>query len=145
MNRDETNEKNNLSDRLSIRPPPDDEELETKELPDDLRTLWIEYDAHGDRCRPWRDFAREATFEGYKDWPFNDGRSALLYMVKHFEKRGGGGLSWLASWLRQKEMNEHERTSIEMKCLITCLHLSGTYDTLPRLNGIYCTTDRPNC
>ena len=51
-------------------------------------------------------------------------------MVKHFEKHGGDGLSWLASWLRQKEINEHERTSIEMRCLITCLHLSGTFDQL---------------
>ena len=51
-------------------------------------------------------------------------------MVKHFEKHGGDGLSWLASWLRQKEMNEHERRSVEMRCLITCLHLSGTYDQL---------------
>ena len=45
VNRDEANGKNNLRDRLSIRPPPDDEEPETKELTDDLRTLWIEYDA----------------------------------------------------------------------------------------------------
>ena len=41
----------------------------------------------------------EATFEMYKDWSYDDGRSALLYMVKHFEKHGGDGLSWLASWL----------------------------------------------
>ena len=27
-----------------------------------------------------------ATFEVCKDWPFDDGRSAQLYMVKHFEK-----------------------------------------------------------
>ena len=66
----------------------------------------------------------------YRDWPFDDGRSSLLYMVKHFEKHGGDGLSWSESRLRQNEMNEHERTSIEMKCLITCLHLSGTYDQL---------------
>ena len=129
-NRGETNGENNLRDRLSIRPPPDDEEPETKEFPDVLRTLWIDYDAHGDRHKPWRDFAREATFEVYKDWPFDDGRSSLLYMVKHFEKHGGDGLSWMAGWLRQNEMNEHERTSIEMKCLITCLYVSGTYDQL---------------
>ena len=130
VNRDEANEKNYLRDRLSIRPPPDDEEPETKEFPDDLRTLWIEYDTFGDRYKPWRDFARQAAFEIYKDWPFDDGRSALLYMVEHFEKHGADGLRWLASWLRQKDMNEHERTSIEMKCLITCLHVSGTYDQL---------------
>ena len=51
---------------------------------------------------------REATFEISWDWPFDDGRSALLYMVKHFEKHGGDGLSWLASWSRQKEISEHE-------------------------------------
>ena len=72
---------------------------------------------------------REATFEIYKDWPL-DGRSALLYMVKHFEKHGGDGLNWLASWSRQKETSEDERTSIEMRCLVTCLRLSGTYDML---------------
>ena len=51
------------------------------------------------------------------------------------KKQGGDGLSWLASWLRQKEINQHERTSIEMRCLVACLHLSGTYDQLnsPRL------------
>ena len=92
--------------------------------------VWIDNDAHGDPHKAWRDFTREATFEIYKDWPIDDGRSALLYMVKHFVKHGGDGLSWLANWLRLKEINEHERTSIEMRCFITCLYLSGTYDQL---------------
>ena len=41
-----------------------------------------------------------------KDWLFDDGRSALLYMVKHFEKHGGDGLSCLPSWLRQREIDQ---------------------------------------
>ena len=45
--------------------------------------LWVEYDAHGDRHKAWRDFTREATVEVSKDRPFDDGRSALLYMVKN--------------------------------------------------------------
>ena len=80
--------------------------------------------------KAWQDITREATFEIYKDWPFDDGRSALLYMVKRFEKHGGDGSIWLASWLRQQEIHERERTSIELRCLITCLHMSGTYDQL---------------
>ena len=40
------------------------------------------------------------------------------------------GSSWLASWLRQEEISEHERTSVEMRCLVTCLHLCRTYDQL---------------
>ena len=102
----------------------------SKKPPDDLRTLWVEYDAHGDRHKAWRDLTREATFEISKDLPFDEGRSALLYMVKHFEKHCGDGLIWLASLSRQKEISEDERTSIEMRCLVTCLCLSGTYDQL---------------
>ena len=83
---DESGDKANLRDRLSIRSPTDEENLGAREPPDDLLTLWIEYDAHGDRHKAWRDFTREATFEIHKGWPFDDGRSALLYMVKHFEK-----------------------------------------------------------
>ena len=51
-----------------------------------------------------------------------------MFMIKHFD--GGDGLSWLASWLRQNEVGEGEGNSIEMRCLITCLHLCGTYDQL---------------
>ena len=45
--------------------------------------------------------------------------------------------SWLASWLRHEEISEHERTSVEMRCLSTCLHLCRTYDQLnsPRLSS----------
>ena len=101
VSRDESSDKANVRDRLSIQPPTD-EEHPAREPPDGLRTLWIEHDAHGDRHKAWRDFTREATFEIYKDWPFDDGRSALLFMIKHFQKHGGDGLSWLASWVATK-------------------------------------------
>ena len=127
VGQDEKADKTNLRNRLSIQFSTDEDNPVVQEPPDNL---WVEYDAHGDRHKAWRDFTREATFEISKDWPFDDGRSALLYMVKHFEKHGGDGLSWLASWSRQKEISEHERTAIEMRCLVTCLHLSGTYDQL---------------
>ena len=93
VSRDESGDNANLSNRLSIQPPTDEENPGAMEPPDDLRTLSIEYDAHGDRHKAWLDFTREATFEICKDWPFDDGRSAPLYMVKHFEKHGGDGSS----------------------------------------------------
>ena len=82
MSRDESGDKANLRDRLSVQPPTDEENPGNRELPDDLRTISIEYDAHGDRHKSWWDFTREATFEIYKDRPIYDGRSAMLYMVK---------------------------------------------------------------
>ena len=32
----------------------------------------MEYDARGDRHKAWRDFTREATFQVYKEWPFDE-------------------------------------------------------------------------
>ena len=123
VSRDESGDKANLRDRSSIQPPTD-EENSTREPPDDLRTLWIEYDAHGDRHRAWRDFTRETTFEIHEDWPFDDGRSAP-YMVKHFEQTRWGRFELVGKLVATKRDYEHERTLIEMRCFITCLHLSG--------------------
>ena len=75
-------------------------------------------------------------FEVYKDGPFDDGRSALLYMVKHFEKHVGDGLSWMASWLRQKKitmieprLNEmpHHLSSLEWNVRPTQFPVSGIH------------------
>ena len=54
VSRDESDDKANLRDRLSIQPPTDEEHPGNRECPDDLRTLWIEYDAHGDRHKATR-------------------------------------------------------------------------------------------
>ena len=63
VNRDKSGDKANLRDRLSIQPPTEKKHPATGEPPDELRTLWILYDAHGDRHKVWRDFTREATVE----------------------------------------------------------------------------------
>ena len=87
-----------------LRPPTDEEHLGTREPPDDLWTLWIEYDAHGELGLHSRgNFLRSA-------------RTGLLMMVglpsctwsNISKKHGGDGLSWLTSWLRQKEINMSE-------------------------------------
>ena len=69
VGQDENVDKANLRNR-SIESPADEESFVVGEAPDDLRTLWVEYDAQGDRHKTWRDFTREATFEISKDWPF---------------------------------------------------------------------------
>ena len=99
---------------------------------DEMRTLWVDYDSHGGRHKAWRDFVHEVSFERHADWPFEGERSAFLFMARHFEQHGGNGLQWLAMWVREKELHAKERTAIEMRVLVSCLHLSGTYD---QLNG----------
>ena len=49
VGQDESVDKTYLRDRLSIQSPTDEENPSVREPPDDLRTLWVEYDAHGDR------------------------------------------------------------------------------------------------
>ena len=67
VGQDENVDKAHLRNRLSIQFPADEESPVVGEVPDDLRTLWAEYDAQGDRHKTWRDFTREATFEISED------------------------------------------------------------------------------
>ena len=67
VSQDESGDKANLRNRLSIQSPTDEENPGAREPPDDLRTLLIGCDAHGDRHKAWLDFTREATFQIYKD------------------------------------------------------------------------------
>ena len=78
LGQDEKVDKTNLRNRLSIQSPADEERLQTICGPSGLNIMPRVTD------KTWRDFTREATLEIYKDWPFDDGRSAVLYMVKHF-------------------------------------------------------------
>ena len=77
-------------------------------------------------------------------------RIGLLMMVVcafvhgHIEKHGGDGLSWLASWLRQKEIDEHDRTSIEMRCFIEW-NIGPAQFSLFGLNGNCCPVDCLDC
>ena len=66
VSQDESGDKANPRNRLFIQSPTVEEKPGAREPPDDLRTLWIEYDAHGDLHKAWRDITRKATFEIYK-------------------------------------------------------------------------------
>ena len=97
---------------------------------DDIRTLSVDYDDHGERFKRWREFSREVHFTKFPDWPFEDSSSQSLHLIKHWDKHAEDGLAWLNKWLADRGVSPNERTGIEMKCLITCLHLAGTYDHL---------------
>ena len=56
VSQDESDDKANLRNRLSIQSPTDEENPGAKEPPVYLRR--IEYDAHGDRHKAWLDFTR---------------------------------------------------------------------------------------
>ena len=97
---------------------------------DDCRTLAIDYDEHGERFKRWRSFSREAKFHKFEDWPFEDSNSQMLFLIKHWDRHGEDGQVWLDIWLIDRGVCAQERTGIEMKTLVTTLHLAGTYDQL---------------
>ena len=89
VSRDESDDKANLRDRLSIQSPNWWRLPVSREHPNDLRTLWIEYDAHDvDTKLDGISLARHLLRSTGID-VFHDGRCVLLYMSKHFEKHGG--------------------------------------------------------
>lgn len=98
--------------------------------PEDIRTLSVDYDDHGERFKRWRDFAREVSSVKFPDWPFDDTNSQALHLIRHWDRHAEDGLSWLTKWLTDRGVSTTERTGIEMKCLITCFQLAGTYDHL---------------
>ena len=51
-------------------------------------------------------------------------------MVKHWDRHAEDGLGWLDKWLVDRKVSPSERTGIEMKCLVTTIHVAGTYDHL---------------
>ena len=97
---------------------------------DDIRTLSVDYDAHGERHKRWRTLAREVSVAKFPDWPFEDGSSQCMHLIKHWDRHAENGLVWLDKWLIDRGVGSCERTGIEMKCLVTCLHQAGTYDHL---------------
>ena len=59
----------------------------------------------------------------------------MLFFIKHRDRHGEDGPVWLDKWLVDRGVCAHEMTGIEMRTLVTTLHVAGTYDQLntPRL------------
>ena len=103
-------------------------ELEETGNPD-ARVMEVDYDAQGERYKEWRQVAIEAKEYSFQDWPL-DGPLTTRHLIKHFSKFGGDPKRWLADWMRAKQIQENDRITFEMKVLIECLYLAGTYDQL---------------
>ena len=96
---------------------------------DDARTLWVDWDRHGERYKAWRDVCQESTSE-----PLEEGRlqgaSTSLHMCKAMQRQGGDPRSWLEAWLREKRLDNTDRTSHELRVLTDVLYMAGVVDQL---------------
>ena len=95
----------------------------------EARTLWVEYDAHGERHREWRQVVADSVTHNWKDWP-HEGPPSLLYAMKQFQKIGGDPRLWFQLWLRRHHLSESDRTAHEVRSLVEAIYLGGCYDQL---------------
>jgi len=115
-----------LRDRLGVdggskTPPNEDKE--------DVRTLWVDYDAQGERYKDWRTVVRESSVNVFGDNPL-EGPSTVLTLSKHYLRHGGDPRQWLILWMREKGIASNDRVIHEMRVLTDLLYYAGTYDQL---------------
>ena len=93
----------------------------------DVRTLWVDYDSHGERYKVWKDVCSE-SFTPVQDSKPIDGPCTALHLLKHTLHQGGDPRLWMQLWARAKHLEPTDRTFHEMKMLTEVLFLAGTYD-----------------
>ena len=95
----------------------------------DVRTLWVDYDEHGERFKRWRDVVKESHAPSFEEKPL-EGPATALHLIKHSERHGGDPRLWLQLWARAKHIEQSDRVHHELKVLTDCLFFAGTFDQL---------------
>ena len=95
----------------------------------DVRTLWVNWDEHGERWKDFRDAVRESTEEPFADSPLEGTRTAL-HMARMMDRTGGCPRRWLEQWLREKHIETGDRVAHEMRVLTEVLRTAACYDQL---------------
>ena len=103
---------------------------------DDLRTLWLDWDEHGERFKTWRAVVKESREEGLRDSPV-PGPDTTLHLMKHMERNGGDPRRWLAEFLRERRIDRGDRVYHEATNLAEVMALAGSFDQL-NLPGLAC-------
>ena len=101
----------------------------SKNLGEDVRTVWVLYDEQGERHREWRAVVQEAVAHSFSDWPYQ-GPQSTIHTAKHMAKHGGDPKSWMQIWMRRHNLAESDRVVHELKTVVDVIYLGGTYDQL---------------
>lgn len=95
----------------------------------EVRTLWVDFDEHGERFKRWRDVVKESFTPTFEEKPL-EGPATALHLIKHSERHGGDPRLWLQLWCRTKHIEPTDRVHHELKVLTDCLFYAGTFDQL---------------
>lgn len=114
---------------LFAKPKPAAEKDEAAAEDSEVRTLWVDFDEHGERFKRWRDVVKESYTPAFEDKPL-EGPATALHLIKHAERHGGDPRLWLQLWCRTKHIEPTDRVHHELKVLTDCLFYAGTFDQL---------------
>ena len=78
------------------------------EKSEEVRTLWVDYDEHGERFKRWREVCKESYTPVFDEKPI-DGPLTALHFIKHAERHGGDLRQWLMLWCRAKHVEPTDR------------------------------------
>eukprot|EP00439_Symbiodinium_sp_Y106_P077626 s190_g16.t1 len=96
---------------------------------EEIRTLWVDFDEHGERFKRWRDVCKESYAPVMDDKPI-EGPLTALHFIKHAERHGGDVRQWLHLWCRSKHIETTDRVYHELKVLTDSIHYAGCHDQL---------------
>ena len=104
---------------------------------EDVRTLWIDYDEHGERFKPWREVCKESYLPNLTDRE-SQGPITTLNLIKHWLKNGGDPRLWFQNFCHNKWIERTDRMFHEMETLINAFYAFETIDqvNLPALEGV---------
>eukprot|EP00959_Pyramimonas_sp_CCMP1952_P267784 5598687-Pyramimonas_sp.AAC.1 len=102
----------------------------------DLRILEVDYDAQGERYKPFRTACRESSQETFPDQPI-EGPASALTVCKNMERTNGDPRSWPRDFLRSKGIGDNDRVAHEMRVLCDILFWAAVYDQV-NLGGLMC-------
>ena len=99
---------------------------------EDVRTLWVSLDEHGQRWKEWKQVCREIQSHSFGDgWSeCHEGSNCTFDLFRNWGRNGSDPMIWLSQFLKEFDIGSKERTAIELKTLVRGLWLSGVDDQL---------------
>jgi hypothetical protein len=97
--------------------------------PEEMRTLAVSFDDHGERHMTWRDASAKMMEDAFEDWPITGPRT-MLWLCKFWAKQGHSPSTWLEKHLATESYSVTDRSVHELRSLAQVLDTAGMYDQL---------------
>ena len=112
--------------KAALRPKEDEEK---EEEPDEVRTLPVVFDTHGERYRLWREVANALESDEFSDWPV-EGPRAMRWLAKFWARQGCSPTQWLDKHLQTTGYSNTDRSVHELRCIAEVVESAGCYDQM---------------